>query len=200
MGVTREKAAENREAIIAAAEELFRDRGVDAVGLVELMKAAGLTRGGFYNHFTSKGALVDEVVTRAMTRGLADLDCAAAASAQQGTDPLTDQFDYYLSPDHRADIAHGCPNAGFAGDARRFDPAAMCDYAKGLAANIERLEQIVRDATRIEEPQRVRALTLATFSQMVGALLLSRAVAESAPGLSDEILDAARGDLRRRIA
>jgi TetR/AcrR family transcriptional repressor of nem operon len=199
VGVTREKAAENREAIIAAAERLFRDHGVDAIGLVELMKDAGLTRGGFYNHFKSKGALVDEVVTRAMAQGLADLNDAAASSAEHATDALADQFDWYLSPDHRADIAHGCPNAAFAGDARRLDPPAMHDYARGLAINLKRFEQIVRDSTRIEDSQRVRALTLAVFSQMVGALTLSRAVLDADPVLADEIMDAARQDLNERI-
>lgn len=51
MGVSRQQAAENRSAIVAAAERLFRARGVDAVGLTELMKEAGFTQGGFYNHF-----------------------------------------------------------------------------------------------------------------------------------------------------
>lgn len=198
MGVTRERAAENREAIIDAAERLFRDRGVDAVGLVELMKAAGLTRGGFYNHFPSKGALVDEVVTRAMRNGLASLDGAAAASAEKNSDALADQFDFYLSPGHRADIEHGCPNAAFAGDARRFDEAAMRDYAQGLATNLARFARIVDEAGLTEDRDRVRAATLALFSEMAGALLLSRAVVAVDPALADEILDAARADLHDR--
>ena len=55
LGVSREQAAENRRAIIAAATQLFRERGVEAVGLNELMKHAGFTQGGFYNHFESEG-------------------------------------------------------------------------------------------------------------------------------------------------
>ncbi len=66
MGVSREQAAENRRAIVAAATQLFRERGVDAVGLNELMKHAGFTQGGFYNHFESKAALVAEVFASAM--------------------------------------------------------------------------------------------------------------------------------------
>ncbi|WP_347877452.1 helix-turn-helix domain-containing protein [Paraburkholderia sp. BL6665CI2N2] len=47
---------------MAAAEKLFRERGIDAVGLAELMKAAGFTHGGFYNHFKSKDALIVAVM------------------------------------------------------------------------------------------------------------------------------------------
>jgi TetR/AcrR family transcriptional repressor of nem operon len=53
MGVTKKQAVYNRERILAAAERLFRQKGVDAVGLAELMKEAGFTQGGFYNHFAS---------------------------------------------------------------------------------------------------------------------------------------------------
>jgi TetR/AcrR family transcriptional repressor of nem operon len=77
LGVSREKAAENRRAIVAAASQLFRERGVDAVGLNELMKQAGFTQGGFYNHFESKAALVAEVLASAMVQGTLSPDLLA---------------------------------------------------------------------------------------------------------------------------
>lgn len=196
MGITKQKAAENRDAIVSAADGLFRERGVDAVGLNELMGAAGLTRGGFYNHFASKDALVDTVVARAMADGVGDLDRAIAATEASGGDPLTERVDWYLSPEHRADIEHGCPNASFAGDARRMDPAARARYATGLASSLDRLARTVH-ASGLGEGER-RARTIALFSEMVGALLLSRAVADADPALADEILDSARTDLHER--
>ena len=57
MRITRERAAENRARVIDAAAKLFREKGFDAVGVSELMGAAGMTHGGFYNHFDSKEAL-----------------------------------------------------------------------------------------------------------------------------------------------
>jgi TetR/AcrR family transcriptional repressor of nem operon len=197
VGITKQKAAENREAIVTAADGLFRERGVDAVGLNELMGAAGLTRGGFYNHFASKDALVDTVLAEAMAEGVGNLDRAITAAQARGSDPLTERIDWYLSPEHRADIEHGCPNASFAGDARRLDPAARTRYAKGLAANLDRLTQTVHTSELSEGDRRARAIAL--FSEMAGALLLSRAVADADPALADEILESARTDLRNRI-
>ena len=43
-----ERAAENRDRIIEVAGRLFRERGLDGIGVANLMKAAGLTHGGFY--------------------------------------------------------------------------------------------------------------------------------------------------------
>ena len=54
MRVTREKAAENRERIVATAARLFREKGFDGVGIDAIMEAAGLTHGGFYRHFRSR--------------------------------------------------------------------------------------------------------------------------------------------------
>ena len=196
MGITKQKAAENREAIVSAADGLFRERGVEAVGLNELMGAAGLTRGGFYNHFASKDALVDTVLATAMAIGSGNLDRAITAAQARGDDPLTERIDWYLSPEHRADIQHGCPNASFAGDARRLEPAARARYAKGLAENLDRLAQLV-DTPGLGEGER-RARAIALFSEMVGALLLSRAVADADPALADEILQSAHTDLHNR--
>ena len=197
MGVSRQKAAENHDAIIAAAETLFRERGVEAVGLVELMAAAGLTRGGFYNHFASKGALVDEVVAEAMAEGFEDLTAAIEGSRARGEDPLGNQIDWYLSPEHRDDIDHGCPNAGFLGDAPRFEDPARAQYATGLAANLRRFSEAVQETTGLDEDASWPR-TLALFSQMVGAVLLSRAVAGTDPDLAAQFLDSARSDLHER--
>ncbi|MFE5586831.1 TetR/AcrR family transcriptional regulator [Kitasatospora sp. NPDC056531] len=197
MGVSREKAAQNRRAIVAAAETLFRERGVEAVGLVELMAAAGMTRGGFYNHFASKAALVDEVVAGSMAKGEENLAALLEHSRQQGQDLLDGQIDWYLSPEHRADVDHGCPNAGFLGDAPRLHEEARTDYTAGLTANMRIFARAVQEATGLSEPDAWRR-ALALFSQMAGALLLARAVASTDPDLSDQVLAAAREDLRAR--
>ena len=149
MGISREQAAENREAIVSAADRLFRERGVDAVGLTALMKEAGFTQGGFYNHFKSKDALVSAVMARAMAanevrmaQGMGEAS-AFAASGDRAV-PSKVGVEQYLSTVHRDDVACGCPVAGFAGAVPRIgeeaqacnppnnpSPATMIDPATG---------------------------------------------------------------------
>ncbi|KAF1037922.1 MAG: HTH-type transcriptional regulator AcrR [Burkholderia lata] len=183
MGVSRQQAAENRSAIVAAAERLFRARGVDAVGLTELMKEAGFTQGGFYNHFKSKDALVAEVMEKAM-QDRADSPNAGSLDAQVAL---------YLSAAHRDNVEAGCPLSGFAGDAPRLTDAARACYAHGLATYLDRLERMV--AVEGATPAQTRRDAVAVFSQMVGALVLSRAIAGTDPALADEILEAGRDTL-----
>lgn len=183
MGVSRQQAAENRSAIVAAAERLFRVRGVDAVGLTELMKEAGFTQGGFYNHFKSKDALVAEVMEKAM-QDRADSPNAGSLDAQVAS---------YLSAAHRDNVEAGCPLSGFAGDAPRLTDAARACYAHGLATYLDRLERMV--AVEGGTPTQTRRDAIAVFNQMVGALVLSRAIAGTEPALADEILAAGRDAL-----
>jgi len=53
-----------RERILRAAYQLFLRHGYSDVSLNQLIKAAGLTKGGFYHHFSSKDELFAEVVDR----------------------------------------------------------------------------------------------------------------------------------------
>jgi TetR/AcrR family transcriptional repressor of nem operon len=191
MGVSKQQVIDNKKSIVAAAEKLFRERGADAVGLAELTKAAGFTQGGFYNHFKSKEALVAAVMEKAIEQGGEELDAAIAMSQAKALDPVARQIEWYLSSGHRADIEAGCPLTVFAGDVRRMGASARATYAKGLAYNFEQLAAIVGGAD--DQDKRKRAIAL--FSQMVGALQLSRAIAEIAPELADEVLRDGRDSL-----
>src|SRR6202166_4826225 len=132
LGVSREQAAENHRAIVAAATQLFRERGVDAVGLNELMKHAGFTQGGFYNHFESKAGLVAEVLASEMAEGTAELATSASAPVDESTTALRRYISHYLSQAHRDNIDHGCPVTGFAGDAPHLGAEAQSHFAGGL--------------------------------------------------------------------
>jgi TetR/AcrR family transcriptional repressor of nem operon len=186
LGVSREQAAENRRAIVAAAAQLFRERGVEAVGLNELMKHAGFTQGGFYNHFESKAALV------------AELAKSARAPVDESTTALRRYISSYLSQAHRDNIDHGCPVAGFAGDAPRLGAAAQSHFAGGLDDQITILAGLLAEDGSLAaagERRTLRERAISLHCEMVGALVLSRSIAQAAPALSNEILENVRQDV-----
>ena len=189
MGVSREQAAENRRAIVAAATQLFRERGVEAVGLNELMKHAGFTQGGFYNHaWNSKAALVAEVLASAMAEGVAELTKSARAPVDEPTTALQRYIRWYLSQAHRDNIDSGCPVAGFAGDAPRLSAAAQSHFAGGLDDQITILAGLIAESGSLAGERRtLRDRAISLHCKMVGALVLSRSVAQAAPALSNEI-------------
>src|SRR5258707_8674779 len=99
MRKSREEAAQTRKRIVTAASEEFRKNGIVATGLNDLMRAAGLTHGGFYKHFASKDQLVAEACAEALKT---ILEMLAAAASEKGAAA-------YLSTGHRDNPATGCP-------------------------------------------------------------------------------------------
>jgi TetR/AcrR family transcriptional regulator, transcriptional repressor for nem operon len=202
LGVSREQAAENRRAIVAAAARLFRERGVEAVGLSELMKHAGFTQGGFYNHFESKGDLVAEVVASAIADGIAEFAKLARTPVDESTTALRRYINWYLSQAHRDDIDHGCPVTGFAGDAPRLGAGAQSHFAGGLDDLITILAGLIAESGSLAgagERRTLRERAISLFCEMLGALVLSRAVAQAAPALSNEILENVHRHVRASV-
>lgn len=58
----RRDAVANRERVVAAAERLFRERGVEAVRMDDIAAAAGVGKGTLYRGFADKSALVAAVL------------------------------------------------------------------------------------------------------------------------------------------
>ena len=181
MRLTKEKAAENRRLILAAASRLFRKRGFDGVGVADVMAEAGFTHGGFYNHFSSKEALAAEACAVEIRR-------SAAATA---TSPRTwvEFADEYVSKKHRDRPGSGCAIAALAADAGRQGADVQAAFAEGTESTLEYL------ADAMGEP---RENALRVWSELVGAIVLSRSVKKSDPALAEEILEATRAGLPRK--
>lgn len=84
-GLQAERSEATRAALIAAARPLFAARGYGGVGTEEIVRAAGVTRGALYHHFSGKRELfraVYEEVERQLVEQIAQ---SAIASA---SDPL----------------------------------------------------------------------------------------------------------------
>lgn len=105
--------------ILDAASVLFRERGIEATSVSDVMKAAGLTHGGFYRHFDSKEALVAAAFAMAVEEVQSDM---VAASPGAERDAAREQYlSRYLSEDHIDDRARGCPLAALGAEIARLD-------------------------------------------------------------------------------
>jgi TetR/AcrR family transcriptional repressor of nem operon len=178
MKVTRAQAEQNRERILDSAAQLFRERGVDGVGLNELMQAAGLTRGGFYGHFESKEDLVAQAARRALAGNVAQ----RRRMADKG---LASWVRTYLSDAHCLRVGDGCGLTALAADAARGGEAMQAVFGEGVENFVTALQALMPGATDAER----RRQALARVATLVGALLLARAVADE--GQSRELREAA---------
>ena len=81
-----ERAADTREALIAAARSLFADPGFADAALETIVRDAGVTRGALYHHFADKTELFAAVFERVEAEMAARM--AEAIAAARETDPV----------------------------------------------------------------------------------------------------------------
>jgi TetR/AcrR family transcriptional repressor of nem operon len=181
--VKKEQYDENRETLLATASRLFRERGIDGVGVAEIAREAGLTHGALYAHFRSKDALASE----AFSTGLDMSREAFRGEGARRKRSVAGYLDYLLSPLNRDDPGASCPMTASASEISRHGKDISARFAKGFQEKAGAFEAVLDlsmpDAER-------RRLGLAIVAAEIGAMAAARAVAASDPALSDEILKA----------
>lgn len=196
MGVPKEQATRNRQAIIDTASRIFRERGVDGVGVSDLMKAAGFTHGGFYNHFASKDALAAEACASAFACGAAHLEQELQASAGSRFAALGAFLDNYLSPEQFNTPGAGCPTATLAVDAARQGSDMQAAYASGIAAFIRAMTSyLLPEDGETTSGVKERETAIVLLANLVGSMVIARGVGAADPELSSEVLEAGRRHL-----
>ncbi|MGA4322660.1 TetR/AcrR family transcriptional regulator [Ectopseudomonas hydrolytica] len=178
MRYSEDHKAKTHQRIIDEAALRFRRDGIGATGLQPLMKALGLTHGGFYAHFKSK----DDLVETALRHAAEELTATSEALAKDAEEPLTRFIASYLSSAHRANPGAGCPlptmsaELGQRGEASEITDALIRD-------RLALIEENLPGDDAVEQ-------SVLLLSAMVGALLLSRSVKD--PELSDRLLKTTR--------
>lgn len=169
-----------RRRMIETAGRRFKSDGIDGSGIATLVADAGLTNGAFYGHFDSKDDLVASVVTQQLADQVAVVDTLAP-----GPESVEAYLREYLSPEHRDDLADGCPSAALLDEIGRCGETTRDAYTDGARSMIAAISRRLDGGCA--EPADERAIGI--FTLLVGSLQLARAVTDSE--LSDRILAAA---------
>jgi AcrR family transcriptional regulator len=185
MPYSAEHKIRTRKRILESARRLFNHHGFEQVSIDQIMKHAGLTRGGFYGHFASK----DELYAQAM---MSFSDCNPFRTAVQAADPqITDPkalarllVTLYLSDEVLADKNKHCPLYALPSDVARAGlkpQQAYTDLVRGMTGVFRRALDGTPDAER-------HAQTL--VSLCVGGMVLARTTNDAE--LRRSLRDAAR--------
>ncbi len=184
MNAKVEQKTRSYKTILESAARLVRERGIAGARVAEVMKGAGLTVGGFYAHFPTKEALVDEALRKtsaALREGLfARLD-------EKPEDARAEIIlKRYLSAAHRDETAMGCPLPAVAGEVGTTAGAHVAVVGEQIDAMVNELAARLPVAGLLPR----RQLAIGLVALMVGGLTLARATRGSP--LSDDILRACR--------
>ena len=175
MPYSAEHKRKTRAKIVETARRLFNRHGFNGVSIDMVMQAAGLTRGGFYNHFRNKEELFSEaVMSFLMGRGAVWRKDAGVDVTNLKPEMAFQMIDAYLSPEHLGDLEGQCPMIALPSDIARGGADAQKSLQVLLEAMVS-LFQANMSADRDETRQWAQAIT----ALCVGGMVLSRALPDS---------------------
>jgi TetR/AcrR family transcriptional regulator, transcriptional repressor for nem operon len=176
-----------RDRIVRNAARKLRAEGLSGPGVQSVMKASGLTVGGFYKHFRSK----DELLADAIAQGFSEFSDTVYSSLQKvpREDRWKEVVRWYLSPEHCDHPDTGCPVVTLAPEIARAKLSVrkrMAGLMKGLT---DRWAEFMPGVTTRERERNFFVI----FSAMAGAVAVARLFPE--PADRQRVLDSARDHL-----
>jgi TetR/AcrR family transcriptional repressor of nem operon len=185
MPYSAEHKTRTRGRIVESARRLFNRFGFERVSIDQIMAHAGLTRGGFYNHFASKDQLYAAAVTSYINCNPFAVKTAKARPTITEPRKLARMLvDLYLSDEVFDDVNQHCPLYALPADVARAGLApqnAYTDLIRGMTHVYRSALPRGRDAER-------RAQTI--VSLCVGGMVLARTTND--PTLGKSLRAAAR--------
>ena len=193
MPYTAEHKQQTRARIVEAARVLFNRHGFEKVTIDEVMNEAGLTRGGFYNHFRNKEALYSEAVRSfLMGRGAQWREEAGIDPTQPSRKMASQMVEGYLSRAHLGDLDGQCPMIALPSDIARAGDDVKTSYQGLLEAMVSLLESAMADSA--DDPSH-SARSLAALC--IGGMVVARTLPDSE--LAESVRAAAHTAAREMI-
>lgn len=172
MPLTPEHKQRTRMRIVEAARRLFNKRGFETVPIDDIMAEAGLTRGGFYNHFRAK----EELYAEALNAFADSAREAVETSPRRGPELARAFIRNYLSKRHLRRVENQCPLIALSSDVARAGAPVRTAYEGILRNLVGMFEESAPDHDGLNSRDR----SLATAALCVGAMVLARTVEDKA--------------------
>jgi TetR/AcrR family transcriptional repressor of nem operon len=180
-----------RARILDEAAKAMREHGFDGVSVATVMKAAGLTHGGFYAHFANRDDLVAHTIDRMFEDNRASL--ARHLDQDDKAAGLLAYIDEYLSEERIGWRTRGCALTLLLSEVVRMPPAARANFTAGM----ERFRNRLRDALLVLGHAQAEEEATSALSEMVGAATAARAMGEGE--IASAFLLTARRQIKRRL-
>ncbi len=174
MRYTAEHKAHTRHRIVQQAARQIRAKGLQGPAVADVMKAVGLTHGGFYKHFHDKTDLVIEAIESSLSSLREQfLPAAKAAPAGEGWKHIVR---WYLAPEHCEHSDTGCPMVALAPDIAR----SPLPLKRRIAAMLKRHRDEILPLMPGRTPAEREKNHLLIITAMAGAVLVARMFPEAA--------------------
>ncbi len=164
-----------RTRIVEVARTLFNIHGFHGVTIDMVMAKADLTRGGFYNHFSTKEDLFCAAVSSfLMGRGAQWRHEAGINAMNPDSDAALQMIQSYLSDAHLGAVQDQCPMIALPSDVARASPEVRAAFQQLLTAMVGLMQHSLLQK---EDPE-ARQKAMAMAALCVGGMVLARTLPE----------------------
>jgi TetR/AcrR family transcriptional repressor of nem operon len=169
--------AQVREHILTVAKPLLLSRGFSAVGLNEILAAAGVPKGSFYHYFGSKEAFGQALLDTYFEGYLSHLDDVLVKSPGSAADRLMRYWDNWLCSQCADDPQGKCLAVKLGAEVADLSDAMRDALARGTRGIIERIAACIEAGLAdgslegIAEPHET---ALSLYDLWLGATLLDK--------------------------
>lgn len=157
---------EMRQQLVARAGALAKTQGFAASGVDSLARAAGLSGGGFYAHFSNKTQLLDAIVSNELHIGARRLGIVNEQETRPELAQLLSALSLYLSQAHVQRPQKGCILPTLLPEIARSDVSTKEAFAQGLEVWAENLLPLMPD----------KSMLYSVFALLGGTVALARAL------------------------
>jgi TetR/AcrR family transcriptional repressor of nem operon len=132
-----------RDNIIAVGQRIIGAKGFSAVGLNEILSAAGVPKGSFYHYFGSKDAFGVELLESYFTEYLADLDSTLAQPGLTTAQRLVNYFQIWQDTQSFFDCQGKCLAVKLGAEVADISEAMRAALKRGTSGIVVRLASAI---------------------------------------------------------
>lgn len=189
MPYPKEHKPRSRQRILDSAYRLFSRRGFEAVAIDDIMADAGMTRGAFYAHFTSKSELYQQALIHGIVQSPIAQRKPPRVSAKSW---LKELLKGYLHTDHVRQSGAPCPLAFLTTDVAVREPKVRKAYTDSFKSMNRIIAEHAQSFSSCSD-RRVLAIT----AMMIGGVAIARALDDTL--LTEELLKSCRTEAERLL-
>ncbi|SEF32329.1 TetR/AcrR family transcriptional regulator, transcriptional repressor for nem operon [Amycolatopsis pretoriensis] len=168
---------DTRQVILDTARRIVLAKGYAAVGITEVLSAAGVPKGSFYHWFESKDAFGEAMMKSYFDDYFATMDRIAAQAEKSAAEHVMEYWQYFYDTQAADHCQGGCLVVKLGAEIADLSDAMRATTKSGTAAIVDRLEKMIADGVAdgsLSVDDTPRATAEALYDMWLGASMIAK--------------------------
>ncbi|GGP75754.1 TetR/AcrR family transcriptional regulator [Saccharothrix coeruleofusca] len=175
---------DTRRTILDTARRIMAHKGYSAVGINEVLAAAGVPKGSFYHYFTSKDAFGEAMLRSYFADYVADMDAVLARSGQSAAERLMAYWQQWRETQSAEGCQGRCLVVKLGAEVSDLSEAMRLTLKEGTSTIVDRIERTITDGLAdrsLSVDDDPRAVAQALYDMWLGASVMCKIHRSLAP-------------------